>query len=532
MTTIAERPLRAALIVGLAATLFAVMTAAPAAAAPVMESAVWQDPAESDTPPEHDNRHVIVRFAAGAQGGERAAAHSAVETSVVNRMEWANADVVRVTSGNDPDDVAQRYLRNPHVRSAEPNWLLTTASLSNDEFFEYQWNLNNTGQALYGGGEYGTADADIDAPEAWDVAFGTGNFPATGGVRVGILDTGIDQDHPDLAGKTKACAEAVTGTGVVIEGLCDDSDGHGTHVAGIVAATTNNWRGVAGVAPNAELAVFDFQNVQGDGYYADAIAGLRWLRTTGEARIVNMSFNIDPELVGLNLFDQELSEAYAAGTLLVAAAGNSGCSPCYSYPASHPDVISVAATDKDDLDAYFSNCNDDVELAAPGVRVGSTWPDNRYGEASGTSMAAPHVAGVAALVMSELGKTAAETRAILTSTADDLGPAGPDVCFGAGRVNAVRALGGTSDPVPIPGAINGKITDQSGNPLSGSVSCDGGYYDYAPDGYFEIRPIAAGDYTCTASASYGDYRNKSQRVTVLEGETTTANFALRKGGRN
>lgn len=510
----------------LAFALVAAFTAGAAASGPAMDTTSWPAPQAGDAPPVHDGRHVVVDFEPTAHAADRAIAHAAADATVVNRMDWADADVVRVAWGDDPDDVAERYLHNPKVTSAEPNWLLRPSSIPNDYFFEYQWNLNNTGQALYGGGDYGTADADIDAPEAWDLAFGAGNFPETGGARVGILDTGIDQDHEDLIGKTKACARALLGIGVVEEGVCDDEDVHGTHIAGIVTANTNNWKGVAGVAPNVELAVFDIFD-GGIGYLADAIAGIRWLRTTGQARIINMSFN-GGTLLGVGTLDTELSEAYAAGTLLVGAAGNSGCYPCYAYPASHPDVISVAATDEDDVDWYYSNCNDDVELAAPGVGVGSTWPNDKYGEGSGTSLAAAHVSGAAALAMSELGTTAAETRAILTSTADDLGPAGKDVCYGAGRLNLLRALGGTPEAVLHPGAVAGTITDQAGNLLSGWVDCGDGYYDYAADGYYEIRPIAAGSYTCTADA-YGNYRSQTERVTVAEDATTTVNFILRKG---
>lgn len=527
MSWIVARRARGMLVVVLAFVLIASVATSAGAAGPEMDTTSWPAPEADDGPPVHDGRHVIVAFDANARADDRTAAHAAVDAAVVNRMDWANADVVRVASGQDPDDVAQRYARNPNVTSADPNWLLRPSSIPSDYFFEYQWNLNNTGQALYGGGYYGTVDADIDAPEAWDLAFGAGNFPQTGGVRVGILDTGIDLDHEDLVGKTKACARAVLGIGLVEEGTCDDDELHGSHIAGIVTANTNNWTGVAGVAPNAELAVFDmFEG--GTGYLADAVAGVRWLRTTGQARIINMSFT-GRTLLGTGSLDAELSEAYAAGTLLVGPAGNSGCYPCYAYPASHPDVISVAATDEDDVDWYYSNCNDDVELAAPGVGVGSTWPNNAYGEGSGTSLSAAHVSGAAALVMSELGTTAAETRAILTSSADDLGPVGHDVCYGAGRLNLLRAVGGTPERVPLPGAVTGTITDQSGNRLSGWVDCGEGYYDYAGDGHYEIRPISAGSYTCTANA-YGNYRSKSQRVIVTEGATTTANFILRKGG--
>ncbi len=347
---------------------------------------------------------LLVGFEPGVPAAVRAAAHAVLGGQPEHRLVWRELDVVRLPPGLDPAVAADRYTRLPGVAYAHPNWrvrlLQETLAAPNDPLFARQWGLQ-----------------DIDAPEGWGAAFPQG-FPAGDGTRVGILDTGIDQAHDDLRGKTKACASAlagVLGLGLVLEGICRDDSGHGTHVAGTVGATTDNGIGVAGTAPNAEFAVFKGINAAGYGFIADVIAGIHWLRTTGGARIINMSFGGAPPSQALN---DELSDAAKEGVLLLAAAGNDGGTTT-SYPASHEDVVSVAAMDKDGTAAAFSTCNEDVDIAAPGVEVWSTTPGNAYLPLSGTSMATAHVSGVAALVMWTMDlpadRRAPVTRALLTS---------------------------------------------------------------------------------------------------------------------
>jgi thermitase len=483
--------------------------------------------AEAQGPPHHADT-LLVSFAPGTAASSRAAAHAAQGARVENRMEWLDLDVVRLRSGDSPAAAAARYTRNPNVAYAHPNWEVRLLSTPNDTLFRDLWGLHNTGQAVTGSLVRGVADADIDGPEGWSAAFGTGSFPSSGGVRVGVLDTGIDQAHVDLLGKTKACASALSGLGLVTSGSCADDNLHGTHVAGTIGAIANNGIGVAGAAPNAELAVFKALNSAGSGFYADVIAGIRWLRTTGGARIVSMSLG-GPQDKSL---DSELSNAYASGTLLIAAAGNDGDSTP-NYPAYHRDVVSVAATDAADKRAYFSNCNADVEIAAPGVDIWSTAPGNSYVAISGTSMATPHVSGVAAMVMWKLGLDHAKTRSQLNSTAVDLGANGRDTCFGFGRVNLAAALGsgggGTpTEPTPTePGAIAGAVTAVKGkSAISGAtVDCgSAGRATTGADGSYLLGSVPVGSYTCTASAA--GYRSKSSTVSVSSGTTTTANFQL------
>lgn len=382
----------------------------------------------------YDEDTLLVAFDPGIVAAQRRNVHASQQAQVENRMEWLNLDVVRLPEHVDPITAAARYERNPNVAYAHPNWEVHLLSAPNDLLWNDLWGMHNTGQSIRASFVRGVADADIDAPEGWDTAFGAGSFPSSGGVRVGILDSGIDLAHADLLNKTKACANAQVAIGLIAPG-CEDDAAHGTHVAGTIAAIANNSIGVAGAAPNAELAVMKVLNAAGVGFYGDVIAGIHWLHTTGGARIISMSIG-GPQDKAL---DAELAEASQAGVLLIGAAGNDGDSTA-NYPAFHPAVVSVAATDAANKRASFSNCNSDVEIAAPGVDIWSTAPGNVYAPLSGTSMATPHVSGVAAMAMWKKGLTAAQTRSLLTSTAVDLGPVGRDTCFGYGLVNLANAL--------------------------------------------------------------------------------------------
>jgi thermitase len=459
---------------------------------------------------------VLVGFSKSATATTRAADHKIVGGVVVNRFDWLNIDVVRIPQGTTPPDAAAKYRGLSGVSFAQTNNIYTIDSIPNDPRFGDMWGLNNTGQTG------GKPDADIDAPEGWTAAFGAGNFPSTGGIRVGMLDTGIDQNHVDLQGRTKACARATTGSGAITVGQCPDDNGHGTHTSGTVAALTNNGVGVAGVATNAELAIFKGFNSGGSGFDADLIAGLHWLSTTGQAKVINNSWG-GPGSPGLQA---EVQFDDANGVLNIAAAGNSGCN-CISFPAGYPEVIGVPATDHNDLRASFSNMNSDNEIAGPGVSILSTTPNNTYSFFSGTSMATPHVVGVAALVEWKFGTDNHATRTILDNSVDDLGVAGRDTSFGFGRINLAKAMGGA--PPPEPGAIAGRVKRNrasGGGPIAGAtVNCGpGGSAVTGSDGRYTISNVPAGSYSCTASAS--GFNPKTKNVTVNSGLTSKLNFAL------
>ena len=259
-------------------------------------------------------------------------------------------------------------------------------------------------------------------------------------MKIGIVDTGIDQTHPELSGKVVDCGAAFGGT--VASGACVDDNMHGTHVAGTIAAKANNATGVAGVAFNASLSICKaLYTAAGTGLTSDVANCINWTHTHG-AKVISMSLGGGDSTT----LHQAVQAAWAGGgtggSVLVAAAGNDG-DGTLNYPAAYSEVVSVAATDDNDARASFSNANADVEVAAPGVDVLSTIPGGQYATLSGTSMATPHASGVTGVLWQLFPTdTAAGIRSRLDGAVDDLGPAGRDQSFGFGRVNLCKAAGG------------------------------------------------------------------------------------------
>jgi thermitase len=363
---------------------------------------------------------VIVKFAPGV------AAQSAMPNgaSLGGTIHGLRAHVVKTTG--DPSAVAAALNATPGVEYAEVDKPMQLLATPNDPRFPELYGLNNTGQTG------GTPDADIDAPEGWDLA-GMGAFPATGGVKVGIVDTGITQTHEDLVGKTVDCGQSTAG--VVVSGACVDDNGHGTHVAGTITANAGNARGVTGVAFTSPLSICKaLSGPLGQGTTSDVASCITWVTDRG-AKVISMS------LGGSAATTLQDAVRYAAShdVLVLAAAGNDGNSTT-EFPAGYAEVVSVAATDARDAHASFSNTNADVEVAAPGVNVLSSYNDGGYRVLSGTSMATPHAAGVAAVIRTKNPTfTAAQARSKLDASVDDKGVAGRDTSFGFGRVNLAKA---------------------------------------------------------------------------------------------
>lgn len=385
---------------------------------------------------EYDSEHIVVGWDRSLPEQARADVHSRVGGEVANSIEFIDVDVVEIPENQDPVEWVARYDRHPRVAFAELNYRVEQTSVPSDTLFADQWGFHNTGQSVKASLVRGVADWDIDAPEAWDRAFGPGSFPTTGGTRVAVIDTGIDRTHVDLMDKVKACASALAVIGVVTTGTCSDDNFHGTHVAGTVAAATGNGLGVAGTAPNAELAICKALNASGNGFITDVAACIDWSRTNG-AKVINMSLSSS---AGTDALRRAVQAANTAGILVIAAAGNT-YDGALNYPAAYSEVMSVASYNQAGVVSVFSSCNSDVEIAAPGEDVWSTFPENTYGIISGTSMAAPHVAGSAALVMSELGLTASQTRSKLKASAvSGLSTGGRGECASYPALNLNAAL--------------------------------------------------------------------------------------------
>jgi subtilisin len=285
--------------------------------------------------------------------------------------------------------------------------------------------------------------ANIEAEVVWGGAINaTRVIPGQGGtgVKVAVVDTGIDCGHPDLS------PNCIYGASYVKGAKPFDDHGHGTHVAGIIAARDNGI-GLIGVAPEATLYAVKVLDQNGSGSFSGVASGIVWA-VKNKMDVINMS-------LGGTGFSQALADAVKAasdaGILVVSAAGNSGCCDTVLYPAKLPESMAVAAVDVEDQRASFSSTGPEVDVSAPGVAVLSTVPTGScklcdpsgYRTLSGTSMATPHVTGTAALLRSR-GFTAAQARTQMTGTAKDLGFPGFDLFYGWGRVDALAAT--TQEP--------------------------------------------------------------------------------------
>lgn len=304
---------------------------------------------------------------------------------------------------------------NPLVEWVEPNHVRGALRVPNDQLYrQFQWGLRK-----------------IQAEQAWDITTGSPD------VVVAVLDTGVDGSHPELAGKL------VPG----YDFLHDDPDpsddgGHGTHKAGVVGANSNNGSGVSGVSWGARIMPVKVLNSSGVGPDLAIARGIVFAADHG-ARVINMSFGSS---TSSQVLTRAVRYAHDKGVLLVAAAGNTAkLDNAVIYPAAYEHVLAVGATDEADKVADFSQHHPYVGVSAPGVRiVNAFWRGAGYGSyvsSSGTSDAAPHVSGLAALVWSvnpELSNT--QVRKLIQDTADDLGPPGKDEYYGAGRINAHRAV--------------------------------------------------------------------------------------------
>lgn len=366
---------------------------------------------------------VIVKFKNGVSDSEKVKIRGGLGGKLVEEIKPLGVQVMRVTSARALEKVEALKADNK-VEYAEFDGVTTAFEVPSDSLFSNQWGLNNVGQVA------GLSDADLDAPEAWDLSKGAG-------VKIAILDTGVDQNHEDLAVKIMANKNFTTSRSV------DDKVGHGTHVAGIAAAITNNAKGVAGVGHDALIMNGKVLDDRGNGSVSSLASGIVWAADNG-AKVINMSLGSSSSSSALV---DAINYAWLKGVVLVAAAGNDG-GTAPSYPAYCDKVIAVAATDAYDNKASFSNYGSWVDIAAPGNAILSTLPNHacklgtsgkNYGYLSGTSMASPFVAGEAALVWAaKAGADNATVRGFIESTADT----GTAVFakYGIPRANAFRAV--------------------------------------------------------------------------------------------
>lgn len=342
------------------------------------------------------------------------------------------------------------------VLFAEPNWLRQPHDSPDDGGGYYlKWDLNNDG-SLSDGSDTATANADID----WQEAYTLLGSSFSGSAVVAVIDTGIDLTHPDLNDK-------ISSNGY--DFYDNDSDptdtyGHGTHVAGIVLAETNNSQGTAGVGYSPNIKVMPLRVGGEFGLPVSAIVDAIYWAANNGANVINLSLG---GKIGSASIEQAINYAWGKGLVIVASSGNDGAGRV-SYPAAFTNVIAVGSTNWHDQLAYYSNKGKDLDVVAPGGEMSSyddpggiwsTMPtydvylttqysyDQNYDQLQGTSMAAPQVAGLAALLFATGMTDNAKVRDIIESTTDDLGNPGWDRNYGWGRINAYNAVLAAITPV-------------------------------------------------------------------------------------
>lgn len=310
----------------------------------------------------------------------------------------------RVESRQKMHRMLKKYKDHDLIEHAHPNYLVEASFIPNDPFFPYQYNLTK-----------------INAPAAWDLN------QSNPSIQIAIIDTGVQLNHPELSSKLLPGYDYVD-----YDNIPEDGNGHGTHVAGIAASITNNGVGIAGTAPLASIVPIRVLDNSGQGTIGNVGNGLVFAANNG-VQVVNLSLG-GP--TGDAFLQAAVQYAWDRGAVIIAAAGNDNTS--YPIvPASYPNVIAVASTNSSDLKSNFSNYGPWVDMAAPGDVILSTYLSGSYAYLSGTSMAAPQVAGVAALLAAQ-GKTNVQIRDALCFASDPV--SGSGIYWTYGRLNAYQSL--------------------------------------------------------------------------------------------
>lgn len=447
---------------------------------------------------------LLVKFKPGVVTASSLRIHQALGADVLRRFSIVpNLEHVKLPAGLSVRDAAAQYMSDPVVEYAEPNYIRhISASVPNDTYFSQQWALRNTGQYANG-----TLGADMKAPEAWDISRGSSS------IIVAVLDTGIDYNHPDLVGNiwTNSGENPVNGIDDDGNGRIDDwrgwdfvnndnapldDKGHGTHVAGTIGAVGNNGTGVSGVMWNVKLMPLKFMDANGSGTIANEVLAIQYAVAKG-ARIINASFG---SYSFSNTEYNAISAANTSGVLFIASAGNDGYNNDLTpgYPASYAllNIISVAATDQNDTRAWFSNYGPlSVHIAAPGVYILSTYPTSiapsGYANSSGTSMSAPHVAGLAGLLYSYYTHfTYSQIRSTILRYGDVLPALSGWINTGA-RINAYKAL----SSLLVPSNLAASAPSSTQTSLAWTDNATG------EDGYKIERKTGTGAYAQIAAAA-------------------------------
>lgn len=395
---------------------------------------------------------VLVKFRPEVPVAQRSGILSIYGMAVLQELPALNACRLGVPAGYSVEEAVAAWKQNPNIEYAEPNYIVRASVTPNDPLFNQQYYLSNPGGTLpLPGGPLGTQGADIKATAGWAETTGSES------VVIAILDTGVDLLHPDLKNKM------LNNGRDFVNGDLDASDdnGHGTAVAGIAGADTNNGEGIAGVGWKCKLLPVKVLDNTGVGTVEQVSQGITWAadQASNGVKVINISWGLD--LPSETLRDA-IDYAYNKGIVIVAAAGNAA--GAVQFPAQYDDhVLAVAATDYNDARPDWSNFGSTIDVAAPGVDIVSTVPRGFFGPGSvdygyfslstgpvlpapgsGTSFAAPQVAGLAALIRTiKPFLKVDEVMNVIRFSADDINSSaypGKDDYLGYGRINIEKAI--------------------------------------------------------------------------------------------
>jgi len=363
---------------------------------------------------EYKNTEIIVKF---KEPGKMTKSSLGNELPEIGPPKYIK---VKPDSGETVNEILNYYKNDPAVEYAEPNIRWSIQYIPNDTYYSKQWALPK-----------------INMPSAWEITRGNAN------VVVAVIDTGVDINHPELAGKMVDGYNAITE--MIGNSYAQDDQGHGTHISGTICAAVNNGKGISGIADNIMIMPVKVLGSDGSGWTDDISNGIIWA-ADHHADVINLSLGSDQSS---NLIEDAIEYAYSKGVVIVAAAGNTGQRGVL-YPAAGPNVIGVSATDKYDQLYTGSSYGAEVDISAPGADIYSTiWLSggvSSYNSLTGTSMATSVVSGGAALVFSTYPDlTNAQVETVLKESAVDLGISGWDEKYGYGRLDAFSALNYAED---------------------------------------------------------------------------------------
>jgi len=386
---------------------------------------------------------VLVKFRPTLSHAMRRIAINAYQSDTIAIIPKVDIYQLKIPEYTSVKEIVYLMNMNPFIEYAEPNYIAHITVTPNDPMFNQQYALYNSGEMIGNvpGSPQGKEGADIHAPSGWEEETGKDS------VIIGFVDTGLDFDHPELQNKYVSRGKDFVNN----DDDATDDHGHGTHIASIAAAETNNSIGIAGVAWDCKILPAKAMDATGTGSYANIIDAVRWLADNG-AHIINLSIGGDADSSAL---EDAMKYAYSLDVMSIAAAGNN--SSDVLYPAAYDlYCLAVAATDYNDAHASWSNTGPQVDIAAPGERIlgcvptwypAQIWGDfdvDPYAYGYGTSSSAPFVAGLAALIKSlKPNLPVRDIMNIIRYSADDVNQdlfPGVDDNIGYGRINMEKAL--------------------------------------------------------------------------------------------